>query len=240
MEDEVRTVIPGGIGLVRNLAAGNYEYYIKDSAEIASELIIPFSVNMDEPVGINIKISHVSAFGKADGSIMGHIRGGVSPYRIELTVNGNPYRTIEDIPAQIEPEDDNCDIQGLPPGAYTIWVYDKNNKKAGGNINYNVQSPPFATLNGSIDPLGLATTVSFQYGIDNSYGNEAQYGVVNGTGERNVSLQLDASNLQAGTTYHYRMKAVNVTGTSYSTEDVTFTTSSVIPILHTLPATNII
>jgi hypothetical protein len=44
--------------------------------------------------------------------------------------------------------------------------------------------------------------------------------------------------LKLATTYHYRVKAVNAYGTSYG-DDMTFTTVGALPIVVTLPATNI-
>ena len=41
----------------------------------------------------------VSGYGKADGMIKLHIQDGIAPFRLNLKVNGNLYRTIENIPA---------------------------------------------------------------------------------------------------------------------------------------------
>ena len=222
---------------------GNYEYYIKDGAGI--EFTLPFTIILHQSLGFNVTITQVTAFGKADGTIIGHAEGGTAPYRAELTVNGNPYRT-EIVPAPTSPNDNNINILNLPPGLYTIWLYDSDTppEKCGGTINYNVTSPPFVTLNGTVNPLGVNTTVSFDYGVTTDYGETAAFGVVNGTVVVPCSLQLSSggynstSTLLPGTLYHYRIKAVNVNGTAYG-NDMTFTTPSALPIVETLPATNI-
>lgn len=243
-EDGSKTIIEGQpLGLCRSLTVGNYEYYIKDST---TELTLPFTVIFHENINFNITIYPVSAFGKADGKFIGHAGGGEPPYKAEITVNGNPYRT-EDVPAPTSPEDENLNILNLPPGSYTIWLFDSATPpmKCGGTITYNMTSPPFVTLNGTVNPLGVSTTVSFDYGVTTSYGETAAFGVVNGSSIIPCSLQLSSggsdskSTLIPGTLYHYRIKATNVNGTAYG-EDMTFTTPSVLPIVTTLPATNII
>ncbi|MCX6880102.1 MAG: SUMF1/EgtB/PvdO family nonheme iron enzyme [Verrucomicrobia bacterium] len=80
-----------------------------------------------------------------------------------------------------------------------------------------------ATLNGTVNPNGLATTAQFEYGLTTSYGSTA--GVTlspnNGTVAQNVSTSL--SGLQVGQTYHYRLSAANGSGTTPGA-DLTFTT----------------
>jgi hypothetical protein len=83
-----------------------------------------------------------------------------------------------------------------------------------------------ATLNGAVNANGSATTVTFEYGPTILYGLEisATPATATGTSITNVSAAL--SGLIPGTLYHYRVKAVNSGGTSYST-DMTFTTTQV-------------
>ena len=115
-DDGSKTVIMDQpTGLCRSLGVGNYEYYLKDSSDPAQEFTIPFSITLHENIGFNVTLTRCSAFGKADGKIIGHIGGGVAPYRVELTVNGNPYRTIDNIAAATSDNPNNCDIEGLPP-----------------------------------------------------------------------------------------------------------------------------
>jgi hypothetical protein len=78
-----------------------------------------------------------------------------------------------------------------------------------------------ATLNGSVDPHGLTTTVYFQYGTTTSYGHST----VNQTKTGNTyqSVAANIGGLAASTTYHFRMVATNSAGTIYG-GDRTFTT----------------
>jgi hypothetical protein len=92
-----------------------------------------------------------------------------------------------------------------------------------------------ATLNGNLSSLGTAdnVTVSFEWGLTASYGNEtsAQPGTPVG------SFTANLTSLTAKTTYHFRAKAVG-DGTVWG-DDVTFTTSTVLPSVTTNDATSV-
>ncbi|HEY2143681.1 MAG TPA: NF038122 family metalloprotease [Candidatus Udaeobacter sp.] len=78
-----------------------------------------------------------------------------------------------------------------------------------------------ATLNGSLDPHGLTTTVYFQYGTTTSYGITIGHQSQSGNTFRNVSANIDS--LSASTRYHFRIVATNSAGTRYGS-DRTFAT----------------
>jgi uncharacterized protein (TIGR02145 family) len=82
-----------------------------------------------------------------------------------------------------------------------------------------------ATVNGTVNPNYLSTVVTIEYGTNTSYGSvvtDAQ-GPLTGSSVTNVSA--DVAGLAPGTTYHYRIKAVNSLGITYS-NDMTFATVS--------------
>ncbi len=77
-----------------------------------------------------------------------------------------------------------------------------------------------ATLNGTINPNGLATTYHFEYGTTITYGtNTATISAGSGTTTSNVNSPV--SGLISGTAYHYRLVGVNSDGTTYGS-DMTF------------------
>jgi uncharacterized delta-60 repeat protein len=96
-----------------------------------------------------------------------------------------------------------------------------------------------ATLNGTVNPNGTSTTVTFEYGLTTSYGSSiaATLAPVSGSSELAVSATLNV--LTPGATYHYRLVGVNGVGTSNGT-DMIFTTASSLHVprnlLTTLPA----
>ena len=79
-----------------------------------------------------------------------------------------------------------------------------------------------ATVSGTVEPNGLSTSYEFQLGTEAGvYSTEGQGGV-GGSGAQEVSAGLGS--LAPGVTYHYRIVATNVDGTSYG-QDQTFTTA---------------
>ena len=238
--DGSKTVITGQpIDYCNMLIVGNYEYYIKDSSDPEQEITQPFTI--EQSIGFNVSLTNVTAYGKADGTIVGQVWGGTAPYTVDLKVNGNEYRIIPNIPAMTSPTDNNINIEELPSGTYTMWATDSEipPNKCGGDFTYFIMSPPFVTLNGTVNPLGILTTVSFEYGLNTTYGSIAEFGIMNGNVVTPVSAQLSSVELTPATTYHYRIKAVNAYGPPVYGLDETFTTLGALPIVETLPATNI-
>jgi hypothetical protein len=95
-----------------------------------------------------------------------------------------------------------------------------------------------ATLTGYLDPHGLTTTVSFQYGTTTAYGSTTPMQTQTGSTYRNITANIGG--LSANTLYHFRIMATNSAGTRFGA-DRTFTTLSVTgpPIATTNPATSI-
>lgn len=80
-----------------------------------------------------------------------------------------------------------------------------------------------ATLNGTVNPRGSATSFQFQYGTTSAYGSTSGPVAV-GSGTTNAPVTANISGLSPNTTYHYRLVATNANGTSMSA-DRTFTTN---------------
>jgi hypothetical protein len=78
-----------------------------------------------------------------------------------------------------------------------------------------------ATLNGTVDPHGLTTSVHFQYGTTTSYGFNTPMQSQTGNTYRNIAANI--SGLTTHTTYHFRIVATNTAGTRMGS-DRTFTT----------------
>jgi hypothetical protein len=83
-----------------------------------------------------------------------------------------------------------------------------------------------ATLAGTVNPNGAATTCQIEWGTTTTYGTAVPCTTNPGSGTEPVAVTIPAlSGLTAGTTYHYRIDATNVGGTTNGT-DHTFTTSA--------------
>jgi plastocyanin len=94
-----------------------------------------------------------------------------------------------------------------------------------------------ATLNGTVDPDGgAATEYFFEYGTTASYGERTP--PVGGLPADNVHHQVSAtvSELQSGTTYHFRLVTKNVIGGPVNGADRAFNTTSPPPPEETPPS----
>ena len=80
-----------------------------------------------------------------------------------------------------------------------------------------------ATLNGTVDPNGKATSYRFEYGTTAAYGLQSAGGDVP-AGDDPVDVSVPVSGLSAGTTYHYRIVASNEDGDAPPGADRTFST----------------
>jgi len=83
-----------------------------------------------------------------------------------------------------------------------------------------------ATLNGSINPEGVAgtTTYRFDWGADSNYGNSTPE-TDSGGGSSSVPAAATISGLAPGSTYHYRLVGSNASGSSFG-GDESFTTAA--------------
>ncbi|SEW20887.1 beta strand repeat-containing protein [[Clostridium] fimetarium] len=95
-----------------------------------------------------------------------------------------------------------------------------------------------ATLNGTVNANNASSVVTFEYGTTAAYGSTITtvQSPITGLGSTLVNYSL--TGLIPNTTYHFRVKAVNATGTTYGS-DFTFTTTAVAPAGQTQDASNV-
>lgn len=96
-----------------------------------------------------------------------------------------------------------------------------------------------ATLNGTVNPGSLSTSVTFEYGLTSAYGNTSAAVQSPLSDELNDKVSTPVTGLKPGTVYHFRIKAENSLGVSYS-DDMIFTTLGGIPLVTSLNAGNIL
>jgi phosphodiesterase/alkaline phosphatase D-like protein len=80
-----------------------------------------------------------------------------------------------------------------------------------------------ATLNGTVNANNADTIVTFEYGLDASYGSTTLASQSPVSGGANTAVNVTISELLPNTTYHYRVSATNINGTTNGA-DMTFTT----------------
>ena len=84
-----------------------------------------------------------------------------------------------------------------------------------------------ATLDGTVNPNGSATTANFQWGTTTAYGNFTEV-VSFSAGHNNQGVIVNLAGLTPNQTYHFRLVATNSNGTTLG-NDVTFMTSDTPP-----------
>ena len=171
-----------------------------------------------------------------------------------LTRSGNKYR------GNLQLADGNPQTYWRDYTSWVVEILDQNDSNHDGIPNLSdptgpppppVTGPPVAitnpatlfasfsaTLNGSVDPNGLTTSVYFQYGTTTGYGFTTAPHTKTGNTSQSVSANI--SGLTASTTYHFRIVTTNSAGTRYGS-DRTFTTlpPTGFPMVTTKPATNV-
>jgi hypothetical protein len=90
---------------------------------------------------------------------------------------------------------DNEFEYGYPPAVKTL---EASNLKSTG-----------VTLNGTVNPGGLLTKVTFEYGTSISYGREVSLDQDLLSGKSTITVSAGITGLTIGTTYHFRVKAEN-------------------------------
>jgi phosphodiesterase/alkaline phosphatase D-like protein len=169
-------------------------------------------------------------------------------YGTTLTADQSPITGMSDT-------DVSVDLTGLTPS--TTYHYRVVGVNAGGTSNGSdltfttlSQDPIIttnaasdiessgATLNGTVNANDLSTTVTFEYGLTETYGSTvtADQSPVSGTTSTDVSVSI--TDLIPNTTYHFRVVGVNSEATTNGS-DVTFTTFSQDPIATTNVASDI-
>ena len=148
---------------------------------------------------------------------------------VPLTVSGTTVTTV------------NASLTGLLPN--TLYHYRINGVNVAGTANgtdmtfTTSQVPPTvttnaatgvtastATMNGTVNANNLSTTVSFDYGLTVAYGSNMSATPATVTGSANTNVSASLTGLTANTTYHYRVKGVNASGTTNGL-DMTFFTA---------------
>ena len=133
--------------------------------------------------------------------------------RVPVAVNSTMLRAGERIVAAASGVGFNLGIVASPPRSVVSTLAATSVKDTG------------ATVHGSVNANGGVATVSFEYGLTESYGSTvaATPSSVNGTTSAPVSTSIGG--LLPGITYHYRVVASSAGGVSRG-EDLTFTTTT--------------
>lgn len=95
-----------------------------------------------------------------------------------------------------------------------------------------------AVLHGTVNPNGSATTYYFQWGLTTAYGLQSGEHAA-GHGTKPVAVSTTAAGLIPGTSYHYRLVAVNRAGTTVGVDHTLTTAGNPPPSVATGPPTQV-
>lgn len=120
--------------------------------------------------------------------------------------------------------------QGADTLAYTTTIDPGTGSGGGGGLPSTTSgaatsvTDTTATLNGVVNPNGVATSYRFAYGLTSSYGSVTATTSA-GSGSADVAVTANLTGLTAGTTYHYRLDAIQGGVVVASGADRTFITT---------------
>lgn len=146
----------------------------------------------------------------------------------------------------------SADLSGLAPGkTYHFRIKSENSlgitlsndktfKTLGDSPSVTFLTPTNihvrnATLNGTVNPNYMSSTVTFEWGTSANLGQIVEPLQNPVTGNSSIAVNADLPGLLPGTTYYVRIKASNILGTSYSnissftTPEIEYTRSSEFP-----------
>ncbi len=138
------------------------------------------------------------------------------------------------------PESVSTTLTGLTAGStwhYRLVATSSAGTDYGDDLTFTTKQPPTvttgsvinltatsATVQGTVNPQGYATTWQFDYGTTSAYGQSLPVTPGNaGTGSTPQAVSTALTSLLPNTTYHYSLRATSTYGTS-TTTDATFTT----------------
>lgn len=140
----------------------------------------------------------------------------------------------------------SANLTGLTPSTtyhYQLVTVSSAGTTSGADQTFTTTTPPTvtttpasnatrtaATLNGTVNPQGQATTYYFRYGTTTSYGLQTSPASA-GSGTGVVAVNARVTGLTSDTTYHFQLVAQNAGGTSYGTDQTVTTTASQVVVL---------
>jgi len=133
-------------------------------------------------------------------------------------------------------------VEPLAPNTtyhYRVVATNASGTTLGADVSFKTPKPPVpvvltrhatgvtqtsATANGTVNPEGQATSYVFEYGTSPAYGAQTPPASA-GSGTKTIVVSATIGALVPNTTYHYRLLATSVNGTTYG-HDTSFRTAA--------------
>ncbi len=216
-------------GVAVSSAAG--QVYVSDREGARQvEIFGPFVVLPDVVTGEASEILPVAAT----------LNGSVNPSGVEVTECHFDYGTttgygqsaacVQTVGAGTNEVAVTANLTNLAPGAtyhFRLVASNANGTNLGSDVQFSTPPPPVITratvsnltgtaadLNAKVNPGGLATTCTFEFGTSTTYGHSSPCKPQPGAGTSDVQVTAHVTGLSGDTVYHWRVVASNAAGTT--------------------------
>jgi hypothetical protein len=192
-------------------------------------------------VNFNLKSIFIADYGGGDITVRTYDNGNlVGTVNLTLNTGGVIYETTFNQSNGLTPSVfQNIDeVRFTPQGGGSMWIALNNiqidNPVIIGPIvstgTATAITSTSATLNGTVNPNGLSSTVSFDYGLTGTYGSNvaATVGGILSALLGDTAASVTITGLTCNTLYHFRTVGINLAATNNGA-DATFTTGPCVP-----------
>ncbi|MCD4761061.1 T9SS type A sorting domain-containing protein, partial [bacterium] len=214
---------------------GNYAYLDSDTYGSGNsqnaDLVTP-TLDLSAFTSVDLQFEHYfKSYSGSSGTVSYSIDNGITWTSIETFTTTSPSnptnfsQTIAGIAgeAQVKFKWNYNGSWGWYWGIDDIQVIGAGNNPTVITLNATTVNSSSATLNGTVNPNGLATDYHFEWGLTSGYGNSTPV-IAAGSSTSPVNVNAGITGLTGGgTLYHFRLVAVNSDGTSYG-KNKTFST----------------
>ncbi len=255
------TFLVGGYSSSNSINSGTQmdEFRLYNRALSDAEVAQTWNQQLPVALGPNVVTTAATAIGSATATLNGTVNANnlSTAVTFEYGLTTSYGSVVAGVPPTVTGSTVTpitANITGLMPN--TLYHYRIKGVSTGGTANGNDMTfttnvaPPTAvtndatainltggTLNGTVNPNGAVTAVTFEYGLTTSYGSTVTAVPPSLTGNTDQPVSAVVSGLPQNTLIHYRVVAVNSGGPTNG-NDMTFTTGGP-PTVVTNPATNI-
>jgi uncharacterized repeat protein (TIGR03803 family) len=194
-----------------------------------------FRIHQQPAVQIVAATSITPTGATLSGSVVTNQDAGTAYYQYGLNTTYASQTTTQNLTAGTAPLAVNATLTGLLPGVVyhfrlvtvtpqgTFFTADQTFATPGApqviTGSFTNAGQTGFSLDGTVNPLGTSTGYHFEYGTDTTYGTSTA-GQDAGSNIANVSVNMVASSLLPGTTYHVRLVATNSYGTTNGDDQV--------------------
>jgi plastocyanin len=232
--------------------AGSYSFFCTVHGQSMSADVTVNSAGPGAPI---VSTSAATSITDTGATLKGTVNpnGLATEYFFKYGTSSTPYASETgktSLSAGTSPEPASTGVTGLTAATtyhFKLFATNTSGTSQGSDLTFTTTGPPLpttsaatpvgsttATLRGTVNPRGHATTYFFGWGKTASYGEETS-GTSAGSGTSATPASATLSNLSPETTYHFKLYAINTSGTTEG-GDLTFTTK---PVDTTDPQTTI-